>query len=218
MNVVIIYAHPYDGSFCKGILDTVVCHLESRADVVFKVKDLVKMNFDPVMRPDDLKATKTKVYTDAVQAEQKDILWADALITINPVWFGSMPGFMTGYFDKVFISGFAYDHSGGLLQDKRIFSLFTFGASDPYIDLVNQYKIIDYQWDNLFGMVGFKDIAKKYFQSVPYVSNEKRQDYLQQTDTFINLLFETKLGELGPSGNAELLTKLVSQGYLNGKI
>lgn len=54
--------------------------------------------------------------------------------------------------------------------------------------------MIDYQWDNLFGMVGFKDIAKKYFKDVPHVSNEVRQDYLRQVDHFISLLFETKLG------------------------
>ncbi|PGT75644.1 NAD(P)H-dependent oxidoreductase [Bacillus sp. AFS040349] len=51
----------------------------------------------------------------------------------------SAPGFLKGYFDKVFISGFAYNKEGeGLLRDKRVFSLFTFGALDPYLDLTNQ--------------------------------------------------------------------------------
>ncbi|SDX98581.1 NAD(P)H dehydrogenase (quinone) [Evansella caseinilytica] len=217
MNIVVIYAHPYDGSFCKGLLDTVVASLKKRGAEV-KVKDLVKMNFDPVMRPDDLKAAKTKIYTDEVKAEQEDILWADALVTICPIWFGMIPGFMKGYFDKVFITGFAYENGVGLLQNKRVFSLFTFGANDPYLDMVKQYQCIDILWDNLFGMVGFKDIATKFFTNVPLSSDEVRQQYLKETSAFMDQIFDSRLGEIGQNGHAELLTKLVSQGYLNGRI
>lgn len=217
MNILVYYAHPFEGSFCKGILDRVVIHLTNK-NSNFIVKDLVKMNFDPIMRTRDLKATVTKEYSNDVSAEQQDILWADVLITINPVWFGTMPGFMKGYFDKVFIGGFAYDKTGGLLQNKRIFSLFTFGATDPYIDLANQYRMIDYQWDNLFGMTGFKDIAKMFFRGVPRATDEQRQKYLAATDQFIDLIFDTKLGDIGPAGHGELLTKLSAGGYLNGKV
>lgn len=217
MNIVVVYAHPYDGSFCKGLLDTVVDTLKKNGAEV-KVKDLVKMNFDPVMRPDDLKAAKTKIYTDEVKAEQDDILWADALVTISPIWFGMIPGFMKAYFDKVFITGFAYEHGVGLLQDKRVFSLFTFGANDPYLDMVKQYECINILWDNLFGMVGFKDVATKFFTNVPMSSDETRQQYLIEASAFAQQIFDKKLGEVGQNGNAELLTKLVSQGYLNGRI
>ncbi len=217
MNIVVVYAHPYDGSFCKGLLDTVVDTLKKRGAEV-KVKDLVKMNFDPVMRPDDLKAAKTKIYTDEVRAEQEDILWADALVTICPIWFGMIPGFMKGYFDKVFITGFAYENGVGLLQNKRVFSLFTFGANDPYLDMVQQYRCIHILWDNLFGMVGFKDIATKFFTNVPLSSDEVRQQYLAESSAFVEQIFDKKPGEIGQNGHAELLTRLVSQGYLNGRI
>ncbi|MCG7384502.1 NAD(P)H-dependent oxidoreductase [Paenibacillus sp. ACRRY] len=216
MNVVIIYAHPYDGSFCKGLLETIVPTLEARGANI-KVKDLVKMNFDPVMRPEDLRAAKTKVYTEAVKAEQDDILWADAIITIAPVWFGMIPGFLKGYFDKVFITGFAYDQGLGLLSGKRVFSLFTFGANDPYIELVNQYRTLEYLWDNIFGMVGFDDIATKYFTRVPTSSDELRQQYLVEASAFVNQIFDRKLGEIGQLGHARLLTHLTAKGHLNEK-
>lgn len=213
MNILVIYAHPYDGSFCKGILDTVVPAMEERgADV--KVKDLVKMNFDATMRPKDLEATLTKTYTPEVQQEQKDILWADAIVTICPVWFGSVPGFLKAYFDKVFITGFGYDYTGGLLQNKRVFSLFTFGSQDPYLSLANQYRSIEYLWDNIFSMVGFKDIAVKYFQNVPRASDEVRAGFLEESKEFINLIFDKKLGEIGQIGAGELLVKLVIEGKL----
>lgn len=213
MNVVIVYAHPYDGSFCKALLDTAVATLEERGANV-KIKDLVKMDFDPVMRPEDLKAAKTKEYTPEVKAEQDDILWADTIITISPVWFGMVPGFLKSYFDKVFIAGFGYDAGVGLLPGKRVFSLFTFGGKDTYLDLVNQYKQLEYQWDNIFGMVGFQDIALKYFTAVPSSSEEVRKQYLVDASEFVNQIFDRKPGEIGQIGHASLLTLLSSKGIL----
>lgn len=215
MNIVIVYAHPYDGSFCKGLLDTIATHLEERGAHV-KVKDLVKMNFNSTMLPDDLAAARTHKYTNEVKAEQDDALWADAYVTIAPVWFGMIPGFMKGYFDKVFITGFAYDHTGvGKLQGKRIFSLFTCGASDPYLDIVNQYRCINDLWDNLFGMTGFVDVATKFFIKVPSSTDEVRKNYLSESIQFVDQIFDCKPGEIGQIGHAALMTKLVAQGYLN---
>ncbi|MDQ7095033.1 NAD(P)H-dependent oxidoreductase [Desulfosporosinus sp. PR] len=218
MNVVIVYAHPYDGSFCKGLLDTVSSRLQSRGANV-KVKDLVKMNFDPVMRPDDLKATKTKVYSDEVKQEQADVLWADAIVTIAPVWFAAMPGFMKAYFDKVFITGFAYDHTGvGKLQGKRVFSLFTNGVNDPFLEMSRQYDAIHYVMDCLFGMTGFIDVATKFFASVPTVTDEQRKQYLAEAVEFVDQIFDRQPGEIGQKGHCALLTKLVVKGYLNGAV
>lgn len=215
MNIVLVYAHPYDGSFCKGILDTVVAHLEERGANV-KIKDLVKMNFNSTMLPEDLASTKTHVYSDEVKAEQEDALWADAYVTIAPVWFGMIPGFMKGYFDKVFITGFAYDHTGvGKLQNKRIYSLFTCGAPHAYLELAKQYECIDILWDNLFDMVGFSDVATKYFQSVPQTTDEMRKQYLEDSKKFVDQIFDKKIGETGPIGNGALLTKLAAKGLLS---
>ncbi len=218
MNVVVVYAHPYDGSFCKGLLDTVVSRLESRGATV-KVKDLVKMNFDPVMRPDDLAATKTKVYSDEVKQEQADVLWSDAIVTIAPVWFAAMPGFLKAYFDKVFITGFAYDHTGvGKLQGKRVFSLFTNGVNDPYLEMTGQYDAIHLVMDSLFGMTGFVDVATKFFASVPVVSDEVRKQYLEEATQFVDQIFDRQPGEIGQKGHSALLTRLVVKGCLNGAV
>lgn len=208
MNVVIVYAHPYDGSFCKGLLDTVVAHLEER-DAAVKVKDLVKMNFDCTMQPEDLASTKTKQYTDAVKAEQADANWADCYVTISPVWFGMVPGFLKGYFDKVFISGFGYDADTGVgkLKNKRIYSLFTCGAMSPYLDLARQFECINILWDNLFGMCGFIDVSTKYFQAVPHSPVEVRKHYLKEAEQYIDQIFDKKPGETGQLGFGALLSK-----------
>lgn len=214
MNVVVVYAHPYDGSFCKGLLDNVVAHLEERGANV-KVKDLVKMNFNSTMLPEDLAATRTHEYTKEVKVEQDDALWADAYVTIAPVWFGMIPGFMKGYFDKVFITGFAYDHSGvGKLQNKKIYSLFTCGATNTYLELTRQFECINILWDNLFGMVGFSDVSTKFFDNVPRSTDEARKQYLEEAKAYVDQIFDKEIGETGQLGHGALLTKIVAEGHL----
>mgnify|MGYP001104802818 CR=1 FL=1 len=217
MNILIVHAHPYDGSFSKGILDRTLNLLAQHDNVNIKVKDLCKMDFDFVMRAENLQSSVTGIFTKEVKAEQDDILWAETLITICPVWFGSVPGFMKAYFDKIFVRGFGYDSQGGRIRGKRIFSIFNFGSIDPYVSMVNQYTMIDYQWDNLFGMVGFSDIVKLHFTGVPKSTDEVRANYLLQVDDFLEKIFSTKVGDIGTAGNADLITRLAANGYLNGK-
>ena len=215
MNIVVVYAHPYDGSFCKGILDTVVEHMKERGAEV-KVKDLVKMGFNANMMPEDLASTKTFEYPAEMKAEQDDLLWADAVVTIAPVWFGMCPGFLKAYWDKVLISGFGYDKMGvGLMKGKRVYSLFTCGAGDPYLAVSNQYNCINILWDNMFGMCGFSDVSTKFFQGVPYVPEEVRKIYLQQANAYVDQIFDKAVGETGQLGFGAILSQ--SAGYMSQK-
>lgn len=208
MNIVIIYAHPYNGSFCHGILDRAVEHLKSRGAEV-KVKDLVTMNFNCTVTQADLRAGKTKEYTPEVRAEQNDIDWADAIVTIAPVWFGMVPGFLKGYFDKILMSGYGYDPTTGdaLLKSKRIYSVFTCGMSTPYLELTKQFECINTLWDNLFGMCGFKDVVTKFYQGVPSVSAEVRKEYLDDAMLYLDQIFDKKPGENGQLAYAEVMFK-----------
>lgn len=59
MNVVIIFNHPYEGSFCNAILQSVTKGLEKSKHKV----DLIHLdndNFNPVMTANDLKAFRNK--------------------------------------------------------------------------------------------------------------------------------------------------------------
>ena len=208
MKIVIVYAHPYEGSFCHGILEKIKSHIEGRGGEV-KVKDLAAMNFDCTVRPEDLLAGRTRQYTPQVKKEQDDIDWADAIVTIAPVWFGMVPGFLKGYFDKVLMSGYGYNPATGdaLLRDKRIYSIFTCGMKTPYLELTKQMECINILWDNMFGMCGFRDVVTKFYQGVPAVSHEMRLEYLEDACSFVDSVFDKKPGEDGQIAFAELMFK-----------
>lgn len=208
MNVVVILAHPYKGSFCNAMTQNIVEHLKKRGANV-KLKNLVEMEFNCMVGPEDLLAGKTKVYQPDVKAEQDDIDWSDAIVTVCPIWFGMVPGFLKGYFDRVLMSGYGYRPStgDGLLKTKRIYSIFTFGMSTPYLQLTKQMECISILWDNLFGMCGFKDVATKFYEGVVSVPHETRVEYLDDSLKFVDQIFDNKPGENGQIAFAEVLFK-----------
>lgn len=57
----------------------------------------------------------------AVQQAQSEIEWASHLLVIYPLWLGSMPALLKGFFEQVFRPGFAFDNaSSGPMWKKRL--------------------------------------------------------------------------------------------------
>lgn len=54
-----------------------------------------------------------------VQRAQQDIEWATHLVVIYPLWLGSMPALLKGFFEQVFRPGFAFDMTSGERRWKK---------------------------------------------------------------------------------------------------
>ncbi len=104
-EALVIYAHPYDGSFAHAELDMAISALKKRGKK-YKVIDLYKDKFDPVFHGREL-AQYARGVTDVPQVlkYQKMLHGADELIIIYPIWWGGRPAILQGFFDKVFLSG-----------------------------------------------------------------------------------------------------------------
>ncbi|OKP91286.1 hypothetical protein A3842_02925 [Paenibacillus sp. P3E] len=195
MNISILYGHPYDKSFNKAILQQVTAHLEQRGAAV-KVKDLIQLSFDPVLELKDLEAKFTKVLPEDVAKEQEDLLWADALIIISPVWWGGFPAVIKGYIDRVFTTALVRSAEGVYgLEGKRAYSIFTTGSSEDYIRTSRQKDMLYAANDNLFGFAKFADAELKLLYSVPRVTPEERQAMLLEVNQFVDRIFDLKPGE-----------------------
>ncbi len=48
-----------------------------------------------------------------LQKAQKQILWADHIVIIHPLWWGGIPALLKGFIDRVFLPGFAYKFKEG---------------------------------------------------------------------------------------------------------
>lgn len=119
MRVLIVFNHPYDGSYCKAILEAVKKGLQSAQHEI----DLIHLDddeFDPVMRSKDLKAfvlaaKKPQISYDLLDEQVKDykdrIEQADHLVFIFPIWWELMPALTKGFIDKIIFPGIAYDYN-----------------------------------------------------------------------------------------------------------
>jgi len=184
MKYLVVYAHPNPKSFNHAILETILGELK-KVEKEFKVRDLYKIGFNPVLSTKDLSATEKGAVPKDIKKEQDYISKADTLIFIFPIWWSSMPAILKGYIDRVFSLKFAYDITAdgvkGLLQGKKAFLISTTGASKEDNEKMNAFKMMNMSMDMaIFQFSGMKVIGHKYFSSVPYVSDKDRKQMLQE--------------------------------------
>ena len=116
----ILYAHPYDKSFNHAILETVKAKLTSE-NREFCVLDLYADGFNPVLDAASLRLYSRGETADPLVTKYlRTLLKTDEFIMIFPIWWGMMPAIVKGFFDKVMLSGSAYqyDDKGNLVPDK----------------------------------------------------------------------------------------------------
>ncbi|WED24613.1 NAD(P)H-dependent oxidoreductase [Vibrio sp. JC009] len=119
MRVLVVFNHPYDGSFCNSILESVKSGLSEGCHEIDLIH-LDKDQFDPVMRAKDLQAftlartepERAYALLDEQVLDYKDrIERADHMVFIFPIWWELMPALTKGFIDKLVFPGIAYDYN-----------------------------------------------------------------------------------------------------------
>lgn len=195
MKVVIVFNHPYEGSFCNAILSSVIQGLH-RANHKVDLIHLDKEGFNPVMTSQDLMAFRDKMPVDPKVLEYKHRLeQADHLIFIFPIWWELMPALTKGFIDKVIFPGVAYDYINGsntqmkplLLKTKGITMITTMNTPRILYRIVFGNAIQKAMMIGTFWKLGYKNRKWISFNMVKSVSPEKREKWLNKLEnTFSN--------------------------------
>jgi putative NADPH-quinone reductase len=131
----------------------------------------------------------------ALQPAQADILWAEHLVLVFPLWLGGMPALLKGFLEQVARPGFAVSNTeGGSFPEKLLA-----GRSARVVVTMGMPALI-YRWyfrahslkaleRNILGFVGFAPIHETLVGSVEGLSPEQREGWL------------AKLGALGRAGH-----------------
>lgn len=117
MNTLIVHAHPDPGSFGAAVARSYAdgyretCAPEESELGTARLREIVltEERFDPVLRcgyrermpPDEF-----------ISRSQEDLLWADHLVIVTPIWWASFPSLLHGWFERVLAPGFAYNLRG----------------------------------------------------------------------------------------------------------
>lgn len=147
MNILYVYAHPNPTSFNAELKHAAIDQIE-QLGVETKVSDLYAEHFKSVADNHDFTAVdnidpqyfiaqkeafEQNHLTTDISNELDKITWADHIIFQFPLWWFSAPAIMKGWFDRIFIKGFAYDagrmFSDGLLKNKT--ASFTVTTQSP---------------------------------------------------------------------------------------
>jgi NAD(P)H dehydrogenase (quinone) len=199
MNFLLLLAHPSEKSFCYDIIRNFEKQLPASGQH-FKIRDLYKMDFDPVLRPADLASLKAGKIPPAIADEQEHLRWADVLVFIYPIWWTGMPAILKGYVDKVFSSGFAYSYNNnspvGLLTEKKALIINTQGYTREHYDSIGMTDALRKTTDEgIFDFCGIEVIDHMFFGDVPNMPEETRGAYLHEISEVLDDFLKIHRGE-----------------------
>ncbi|MDO7903553.1 NAD(P)H-dependent oxidoreductase [Pseudomonas sp. K1(2024)] len=105
-RILVVLGHPSSDSFCAALGQTYV-QAASEAGHEVRILDLPALAFDPVLHEGYRQIQPLE--PDLRQA-QEQILWAEHLVFVYPIWWGGIPALLKGFFDRVFLPGFAFKY------------------------------------------------------------------------------------------------------------
>jgi NAD(P)H dehydrogenase (quinone) len=105
-HILLILAHPAQSSLCRALAEA---YRKGAAEVGHEVRFLAlgELAFDPILH--DGYSTLQPLEPDLVAA-QEAINWAQHLVFVYPTWWGAIPALLKGFFDRVFLPGFAFGY------------------------------------------------------------------------------------------------------------
>lgn len=107
-RVLVVLGHPSSKSLDGFIADS---YLEGvRKNFSVKKIYLSEIKFEPILK-NGYKGKQT-LEKDLVDA-QKKIKWADHIVFVYPVWWGSPPAILKGFFERTLLPGFAFKYVNG---------------------------------------------------------------------------------------------------------
>lgn len=116
-KILLIQGHPDKESYCFA-LGNAYKNAALKAGAELKEIIVRELDFNPNLEFGYRQ--RTKLEPDLLNAQAK-ILWAEHIVLVYPVWWGSMPAILKGFFDRVFLPGFAFSkRENSLWWDKHL--------------------------------------------------------------------------------------------------
>ncbi|QDT39908.1 NAD(P)H-dependent oxidoreductase [Stratiformator vulcanicus] len=103
-KVLVVLGHPRIDSYC-GALATAYATGAAGAGHDVRRLDLAESEFDPVVR---LTSAKDQPTEPEIIRSRELIEWCEHLVLVYPTWWGTTPALLKGWFDRVFVSDWAF--------------------------------------------------------------------------------------------------------------
>jgi putative NADPH-quinone reductase len=175
-QTLVISGHPNGESLCEALADT----YSGGRHPVLKLRELA---FDPVLHTGY--SRRQTLEPDLLTAQNK-ISAADHLVLVYPIWWGTLPALMKGFFDRILLPGFAWEKQPGrpfpkpLLKGKTAELIVTMDGPAWYHRLARDgHKIMT---RGILAYCGIKTVRITEFTWVKNSGAEKRNKWLKRVD------------------------------------
>lgn len=108
-RILLIQGHPAPDSYCQALASRYASAARSAGHELRELT-LAQLVFDPLLH----QGYRGEQPLEAdLLAAQADILWAEHLVFVYPIWWGSVPALLKGFLDRVLLPGFAFRYYKG---------------------------------------------------------------------------------------------------------
>ncbi|MBS3179552.1 MULTISPECIES: NAD(P)H-dependent oxidoreductase [unclassified Pseudoclavibacter] len=178
MHTLVIDGHPNPNSLCAALATRYAdAHGDAR---ILAVRDLA---FDQNLR---FGYTKRQELEPDLRQAWTAIQEATRIVLVTPVWWGSVPSLLQGFFDRLLLPRMAYDASGtfpkGLLKGRSARIIMTADSPGTYLRLTGNTPVRQLK-THVLGFIGLSPIAVTRFSPVKTSTAEKREQWLAEAST-----------------------------------
>ncbi len=184
-RVLIILGHPSTDSFCGAITNNYF-EAATQAGREVRIVQLGALNFDPVLH-EGYNQIQT-LEQDLLDA-QADIMWAENMVFVFPLWWGGVPALLKGFIDRTFLPGFAFKYRQGkvfpdkLLKGRTAHLLVAMDTAPWYYKWVYWMPGLHQMRRHTLAFCGIKPLTTLMFGPVLTSTTAQRQKWLQQAMT-----------------------------------
>ena len=181
-KVFVVYGHYDDKSFNAAIKETFIKTAKQKGHEIDCV-DLYKEKYDPVFSGGEP--------TPDVLDHRKRIEKCSTIVLIAPIWNFRMPAIVEGWIDKVLAPPRAfrfkrlvgnYGYPLGNLKDKKAIIFCTYGSPRLAVTTFFLNLPIRRLKRGVFHICGIRNINYRRYFAVPFVSEEKRKEFLKDVE------------------------------------
>ena len=179
--VTIVFSHPWHGSFNKAILDRITSKYD-KENTAYQIIDLPKDNFNPVLTESELALfNKGKALDSLVLKYQEMIKNSDKMIFMFPVWWGTIPAILKGFFDKVLLVNYAYSYENGWTPLLKIDNTVVISTSQSPTEMFKS-SIGDNFVNMMLSAVGINNTVWLNCEETSTGTDDKREAFLNKVE------------------------------------
>ncbi|MBF4552912.1 NAD(P)H-dependent oxidoreductase [Corynebacterium suicordis] len=178
-HILIINGHPNPTSFSRYLADAYAQAARGEGVGVEQI-NLCELDFDPVLHA-GYRGTQ-ELEADLVKA-QESLAACDHLVVVTPVWWGSTPALLKGFFDRALEAKWAYHYSDkgipqGHFTGRSARLLMTADSPGWYLRLFQGQPTLRQVVNSTMRFCGFGPVKVSRFSPVRTSNAQKREGWL----------------------------------------